>query len=442
LKRRKKEVWSMTMMKFPGLGAEQGGAVSHAPFGSGTTATAPSLIVLDDDQAVAATISAMARTLGCKARFVCSSEAFFAEIEREPADVVIVDLLMPGQDGLEVMRELGARHSVQTVLSSGCDTRVLETARHSARSYGLDVIGVLPKPVRRSALMAVLQSALPRNCRPCGESTRTGLPAITAEMLRQALAEGQIRAHFQPKLRLSDHKPSGFEALARWQHPELGLIQPMEFIPLASGAGLDGELTKVMLDRSLAFLAELDKPELSVAVNVPMRICADPTFLNVLNGLLLRYGLSPPHLVLEVTEAGPMDMNRAEIDALTRLRINGFSLSIDDFGTGVSSLERLVRIPFDELKIDRFFARDIATSPSAKGVVRSLVQLAKTLGMTVTIEGIEDSEAMQLSRDLGCDSVQGYHVAKPMPPAQAREWLHEQASRTWLAQPAPQEPAA
>lgn len=420
----------MNNVLFPQLAAQRRAtAASPTVPGAEATANAPTVLVLDDDPAVAETIAALARALGFNARVALTAPEFFAEFDRGPVDAVIIDLLMPDCDGLGVMQELGNRHPVPTILSSGCDRRVLETARHSARGYGLEVIGTLPKPVRRSALKEALQDVQPRTEPAAGIPERAGEIEITPDMVREAFEKGQICAHFQPKMRLSDDKPCGFEALARWRHPEFGTIPPLQFVPLTAQLGLDAELARIMLDQSLRYLADLDKPDLSVAVNIPMRICADPAFLGVLKSALDRYGLSPAHLVLEVTEAGPNGMSADQIDALTRLRMNGFSLSIDDFGTGVSSLERLVRIPFDELKIDRYFARDIATSPSATGVVRSLIQLAKTLGMAVTIEGIEDSESMKLSRELGCDAVQGFHVARPMPPAQARAWLHAQSDR-------------
>ncbi|MCC5986150.1 MAG: EAL domain-containing response regulator [Pararhodobacter sp.] len=388
-----------------------------------------SVLVLDDDSAVAEIITAMAISLGAQARFVCCADDFFRELDQATADVVIIDLQMPGRDGLEVMRELGTRGPVQVILTSGCDSRVLETARHSARINGLDVVSVLPKPVRRTALLAALKAVQVQNDSPKTAPIDFGSLAITAEMIKEALTNGQIRAHFQPKLRLRDHEPCGFEALARWEHPEMGMISPGVFVPLASMAELDRELCEVMLDQSLSFLAELGDTDLCMAVNVPMRVCAEPAFPALLDGYLQRFDLTPARLILEITEAGPVEMAQGEIDALTRLRMRGYSLSIDDFGTGVSSLERLVRIPFNELKIDRYFARDISTSPGAAKLVRNLVRIAKSMDMSVTIEGVEDAAMMQLSRELGCDIGQGFHIARPMPAEMARTWLIEQAGR-------------
>jgi len=164
-----------------------------------------------------------------------------------------------------------------------------------------------------------------------------------------------------------------------------------------------------------------------MAVNVPMSICSEASFPDFLRTTLARYGLSPAHLILEVTEAGPLEISQAQIDALTRLRMQDFCLSIDDFGTGVSSLERLVRIPFNELKIDRYFARELGTSPAAEKLVRNLVRIATAMDMTVTIEGLEDESALQLSDRIGCEFGQGYHIARPMPAAKVIGWMSGRA---------------
>lgn len=392
-----------------------------------------SVFVIDDDRGVAETITAMVASLGADVRFACDAESFFAGLRERRADVVIVDLMMPDRDGLEVLRDLGQYGPVQVVVSSGCDTRVMETARLSAQHHGLDVLGFLPKPVRRKAMCNLLQlarsSAAPgAGPGAAGKAARAARPVLarpilTRPMLAQAIAEGQIAPYFQPKLRLLDDKPCGFEALARWEHPDHGTIYPDEFIPLASSAELDFDLSCLMLTKSFEYLVSFDRPDLTVAVNVPLSVCAGAPFANVLENLLDRFDVPAEHLMLEVTEAGASGMTQPQIDNLMRLRMRGVSLSIDDFGTGVSSLERLVKIPFDELKIDRFFARDIGSSRRARGVIRALVQMAKSLGMSVVIEGVEHARDIKISRDLGCDAAQGYHIARPMNIHDTRAWL-------------------
>lgn len=389
----------------------------------------PSVLVLDDDPHVAETMATMARSIGAQARVTYTAAEFFNEWELSAADIAIIDLQMPDRDGLDVVRQLGAIGAARVILSSGCDTRVLEAARHAARNSGLTVVGILPKPVRRSALKKLLETVQTKAARKYRPLKLDHSNLVDAHALGIALTDGQIRPYYQPKLRLSDHTLHGFEALVRWKHPELGLLQPDAFLPLVETHGLIRQLTEVVLSEALGFLSRLPGTELTVAVNVPMNICSEASFPDLLRNVLKRHDLSPAHLVLEVTEAGPLDISQVQIDALTRLRMQGFCLSIDDFGTGVSSLERLVRIPFNELKIDRYFAREISTSPEAKKLVQNLVRIATAMDMSVTIEGIEDAAMMQLSEKLGCEFGQGYHIAEAMPECRVLEWMSQSAWR-------------
>jgi len=392
----------------------------------------PSVLVLDDDPDVAETIAAIARSVGAPARISFTASEFFDEWEVSAADVAIIDLQMPGRDGFDVIRHLGAVGGTQVILSSGCEPRILEAARHAARNSGLTVVGTLPKPVRRHALKTFLESIQTRSEAKFGQCSFDESNVINADTLKTALYNRQIRPYFQPKLRLHDRTIHGFEALVRLEHPELGLIQPDMFLPHVETHGLLRQMTDVVISQAVEFMSQLSDTSLTMAVNVPMTICSKPTFPDFLRNVLTRHNLSPGHLILEVTETGPLEMSQKQIDALTRLRMQGFYLSIDDFGTGVSSLERLVRIPFNELKIDRYFVREITTSPGAEKLVRNLVRIAAAMDMAVTIEGIEDAATMLLSEKLGCDFGQGYHIGKPMPGSTVLTWISEFSRQRWF----------
>lgn len=387
------------------------------------TAVLPSVLVLDDDPDVAETLAAMVGSIGANARVSHTAADFFHAWIRSPADVAIIDLQMPGRDGLDVIHQLGAIGSAQVILSSGCDARILDAARHAASNNGLTVVGVLPKPVRRHALRKLLESVQIRNGTPARQVLPDPTSRIDIRALRKALLDRQIRPFFQPKVRLRDHKVHGFEALARWEHPELGLIQPDVFLPLIETHGLARQMTEVVISQAARFLSQMPDTGLTMAVNVSTHVCSEASFPDFLRMVIGQNDLSPARLILEITEAGPLEISQTQIDVLTRLRMQGFGLSIDDFGTGVSSLERLVRIPFNELKIDRYFAREISTSPGAEKLVRNLVRIATALEMTVTIEGIEDAETMLLSERLGCEFAQGFHIAAPMPGCMVRGWM-------------------
>lgn len=389
----------------------------------------PSLLILDDDPKVAATIAAMAGSVGVHAIVSHTAAEFFHEWKHSAPDVAIIDLQMPGRDGLDVIRQLGETGGAQVILSSGYGSRVLEAARHAARNNGLTVVGILPKPVRRNALKKLLEDVQISCSTQAKPQSFDASSAFQPIALESALSDGQICPYYQPKLRLRDRTIHGFEALARWEHPEMGLIEPGVFLPHMETHGLSRQMTEVMFSQAGEFLSELSCTDLTMAVNVPMNICSETSFQDFLKKVLADNGLSPAHLILEVTEEGPLEVSQKRIDALTRLRMQGFYLSLDDFGTGVSSLERLVRIPFNELKIDRYFVREISTSPEAEKLVRNLVRIATAMDMSVTIEGLEDAEAVLLAEKIGCEFGQGYHFAKPMPGSMVREWMAEFSRR-------------
>jgi EAL domain-containing protein (putative c-di-GMP-specific phosphodiesterase class I)/FixJ family two-component response regulator len=397
------------------------------------TAQVLSVLILDDETCVRETICAMVKSLGVEVDCASTADLFFQKLERRSYDVVILDLVMPDCDGLEVLAQLGQVPDCQIIISSGSGKRVLETAKMSAEAVGNDVLGILPKPIRRKELkdLLALAKAGSKDCDAAGNPAPR--PKITEAMLRAAIEKRDITCHLQPKIRLSDGMPYGFEALARWQDPKHGMIYPDEFIPLASARGLDFALSLSILDQAMECLVSLSDTTLSVAVNVPVKVCANPDFEPALADLLQIHGLMPRHVILEVTEAGPSGMSHEELDALLRLRLKGHLLSIDDFGTGASSLERLVRIPFDELKIDRLFVRDIDKSRNARSLIRTLVQMARLFDMKVTIEGVETAEAINISKKLGCDNAQGYGVARPMAPAALRQWMADKGRLAVIA---------
>ncbi len=388
------------------------------------TEEAFSVLILDDEEDVRETLCAMVSSLGFRVEATGDARSFFARLGRGGHDVVILDLLMPECDGLEVLSRMTPFRDSRIIICSGSGMRVLDTVSLSAQSLGLDVIGILKKPLRRKCLKDLLQVARQARSPASDPKMPNGKrPDITSSMLGRAIDKREITCFLQPKVHLADGSVYGFEALARWQHPELGMIYPDEFIPKVSEFGLDYELTVAILDQALEALASLSDPGLSVAVNIPVNALSRPEFEGVVAELLRRLGLKPRHLFLEVTEVGQSCNSQAELDSLMRLSLKGHPLSIDDFGTGASSLERLVRIPFDELKIDRMFMRNLERSRHARGLVRNLVLIAKRFGMTVTVEGVETREAIDILKRLGCDAAQGYGIAHPMSASATRDWM-------------------
>jgi diguanylate cyclase (GGDEF)-like protein len=251
-----------------------------------------------------------------------------------------------------------------------------------------------------------------------------------AGALRSAIADGEIVLYFQPKAELSTGQITGVEALARWQHPRLGLIGPSEFVPIAEQTGLIGPLTSHVLEVALRQLAVWGEQgeQLSVAVNLSARSFLDAQLAVEIPRLLERTGVDAQRLELEITESMLMlDPARAKA-TLERLSAIGLSLSVDDFGTGYSSLANLKRLPVDVIKIDKSFVMDMAIDASDAAIVRSTIDLAHNLGLRVVAEGVESHQAWTSLKELGCDLAQGFYVSRPLPAADLGRLLRERAA--------------
>ncbi len=262
-----------------------------------------------------------------------------------------------------------------------------------------------------------------------------------AGSLRAAIADGEIVLFFQPKAELTSGKIVGVEALARWQHPRLGLIGPSEFVPIAEQTGLIGPLTSHVLEQALRQVRRWSEQgeELSVAVNLSARSFLDAQLAVEIPRLLEATGVDARLLELEITESMLMiDPARAKA-TLERLSAIGLSLSVDDFGTGYSSLANLKRLPVDGIKIDKSFVIDMPHDASDAAIVRSTIDLAHNLGLRVVAEGVESHEAWRRLEDLGCDLAQGFHVSRPVPAEAMTRLLVERraAAEAEAAEPQP-----
>jgi diguanylate cyclase (GGDEF)-like protein len=247
----------------------------------------------------------------------------------------------------------------------------------------------------------------------------------TLEELRVALHTDQLVMHYQPKLDLASGLVSGVEALVRWAHPIRGLLLPDSFLPIAERAGLMGLVAGQVLEKSLRDLASwrAQNHQLSVAVNLSVSNLQDVELPQLVELQLAIHGIPAHALVLEITENILMADAERSGQVLDRLRAIGVLLSVDDYGTGYSSLAYLQALPVDELKLDRSFVTHMSSDPRAATIVRSTIELSHQLGMLMVAEGVEDAAALQMLRKAGCDVAQGYHIARPMPAEQLTQWL-------------------
>jgi diguanylate cyclase (GGDEF)-like protein len=249
--------------------------------------------------------------------------------------------------------------------------------------------------------------------------------------LRRAIENRELVLHYQPKATLVDGTVRGAEALVRWQHPERGLVPPDVFIPVAEQTGLIRPLTLFVVEEALKQCRRWREQgfDLTVAVNVAMRNILDEEHPNELARLLRKYELDPDVLELELTETSVLaDPPRAK-EILQRLRDTGVSLAVDDFGTGYASLAYLSELPVDEIKIDRSFVMAMDTEEQHARIVRSTIDLGRNLSLSVVAEGVESAEVWERLVELGCDSAQGYFLAKPLPPDELTPWLDRHLTR-------------
>ncbi len=249
--------------------------------------------------------------------------------------------------------------------------------------------------------------------------------------LRTALEGGELELHYQPKLSLATSDVTGVEALVRWRHPTRGLIMPDEFIPIAEHSGLMGTLTSFVVETALAQVAQWRAAglDISVAVNVSMRDLQGPELQQTVARSLELYDLPAAALVLEITERVLTKDAAPVTPTLSELRRLGVHISLDDFGTGESSLKWLKHLPVDELKIDRTFVGRLTNDPADFTIVRSIVELSHGLGMIAVAEGVEDEAVWDRLRELGCDVAQGWFISRPMDAQQATRWLLRHPSR-------------
>ena len=373
------------------------------------------ILIVDDDEFVLKLSERVLGKLGCKnVTTVCGGNLALAKFAVSQFDVLITDLNMPEMDGIELLRHVAGHHFAGgIILLSGEDERILETAQELARFHQLNVLGAISKPLRPDLLKELLVSYKP------SQPTRLfqAQEPITVDELRIGLTGGALQLFYQPIVSVNDGKINGVEALSRWQHPDRGILGPATFIPVAEEHGLVDTMTKAIYQKAVrqagAWLT--DGLELHVSINVSVNSFLHQEFSEHLIEVARYEGVAPSMLILEVTESQVMADAKGCLEQMMHLRMKRFGLSIDDFGTGHSSLEQLKRIPFTELKVDRTFVYGAKRNASARAILESSITLGKKLGMSIVAEGAETREDWDIVEQLGCDFVQGYYFAKPLP---------------------------
>lgn len=377
------------------------------------TSLAHRALVIDDDPAVAELLADIAFGHGFEADTATNS----AEIERLAGvghDLVLLDLTLGDTDGLQVMRLLRKRQpGVALVLLTGADRTVLASAQRVAELSGFRVIGACPKPVDIDELGQLFEIS-----KQAVIVDDTGAVRRLSDVALQALDSGSIHLLYQPKLDLKTRQITGVEALARLSVPGFENISPGAWVPFVEDAGRNAQLLEIVLrqaaDDRAAYPVLANLPDVSLNISVLDLLDLD---LPDLVRKVLTVASPASRWTLEVTESADTGHLAEALDVLTRLRLLGFRLAMDDFGTGTSTFERLRVYPFNELKVNRLFVdADRGRLGHARAMLRAAVDLGIALELKVVVEGVESQAEFDIVNEVGCDAVQGYLVGRPTSP--------------------------
>src|SRR3954468_7079260 len=320
------------------------------------------------------------------------------------AVATIIELTGTSDDELDIIEALTRASRARVMAITRLDAKTVASVRRLFQAKSLDVI---------------LLSRADFSTRQLAELIKTpdGQRQLDRESLAQAIAGGHVVVHYQPKVPFrAGETDFGVEALCRIKHPEMGLIYPDNFIPLAEAHDLILELTDAVTVQAFRDLKIWDEAgrTLRMAINISPRLMGSMTWFELFEHRCQEHRVDPKRITLEVTESSSQGGKVLALEILSRLRLKGFLLSIDDFGTGFSSLETLYKLPFGELKIDKGFVFDLLKNSEARTLVESTVSLARKLGLKIVAEGVETDELFQELRNLHCDDAQGYFISNPV----------------------------
>jgi EAL domain-containing protein (putative c-di-GMP-specific phosphodiesterase class I)/CheY-like chemotaxis protein len=387
------------------------------------------VLLVDDEAFIRAIVIRALSQLGC-AQFLEASNGHEAlAILNAPEariDLLLCDLDMPDMDGIELVRHL-AKRKVNPAIAfvSGVQSGGLRAAEALARAYGLRTLGCVAKPVSKDELQRILdQMLIEVPPKAAGPDIR-----VTEARLSQAIDADELCLYYQPKVWMDPLRIDSVEAVVRWNHPDHGILGPDKFVALAESSSLIDRMTEKLVDLAFRQKArwQADGFDARIGINLSPSMLSDVSLPDRYAGLAVDLGIDPASIVFEITETGVAKDEAIYLEIVTRLHLKGFTLSIDDFGTGQSSLQKLEAMPFAELKIDRQFVHGASANPAKRAILTASIALAKSLEMKVVAEGVEREEDWDLLKRLKCDVVQGFLMARPMPPAALLAWVRSRS---------------
>ena len=339
-----------------------------------------------------------------------------------PINVAIIDLDLPGMDGLALIRKAGeVKSPARLVITGAHPPDLLFSIESLAQSFGIDLLGAIASPVSAASLKPLLD-----NYTPLARAARKpGGPRFSFQQIGIGLQKRQFEPFFQPKIELATGQVKGLEAFARWRHPEHGVLGPASFMEALEESGRIDFLDWSMIELSVEHCRWFQEQGIPVPIslNIAPETLAHPAFVRQIVASLERHKVTPTYITFEIPESSVLNTNPDFIERLIRLRMMGFGLAIDDYGTGRSNLQLLARIPFTELKIDRSFVDGASKRRPLGTVLRSCLNLAHSLDRMSVAVGVETRQDWDFLQSLGCTYAQGYHIANPMSAPAFPAWL-------------------
>jgi EAL domain-containing protein (putative c-di-GMP-specific phosphodiesterase class I)/CheY-like chemotaxis protein len=385
-------------------------------------------LIVEDEPTQRAGLVALLTHIG--ARHIAQAEHGRAALEMlqaqsPPTDILLCDIDLPDMDGMALLRHMVDLPSLPSIiLVSQLDAAMRDSVFAMAQAYRLPILGDMAKPPSRSKLLGLLahhQPSAPHKSRPADAAA----PTVARDEIAAGLKKGEFVPYFQPKVEMDSGRVVGAEALVRWNHPQRGLLAPGAFLEAVESHGLMDHLTWIVLAQSAAIGNTWHQRglALTLSVNLSLSSLGRVELAERIVEVVSKHGFPLGSMILEVTESAAMQAVGPSLENLTRLRLRGFGLSIDDYGTGYSALQQLTRVPFTELKIDQSFVGTALEHETTRIVVESSLEIARKLKLKSTAEGIETPQQWEMLKAMGCDIAQGYLIAKPMPAEALPDWV-------------------
>jgi EAL domain-containing protein (putative c-di-GMP-specific phosphodiesterase class I)/CheY-like chemotaxis protein len=341
-----------------------------------------------------------------------------------PVELAIVDLDLSGMDGLELIRHLAAINCrAQIIMIGALENNLLFTIETMAQAYGLELLGTLARPIDGERLQNMLRHYQP----PAQPSAFKPIPQLSFADVGEGLRKREFEPYFQPKIALETGHIKGLEVFARWIHPEHGVLEPTSFLDALEENSRIDFLDWWMIEKAVEHCRGFHDQGLPVemSINLAPETLAHPAFIQQITACVERHQIMPQYLTFEMPESSVLTNDPTFLERLVRLRMQGYGLAIDDYGTGRSNVQLLARVPFTELKIDRSFVDGASRRRALGTVLSSCLGLAKSLDRESCAVGVETRQDWDFLQGLGCTYAQGYHIARPMSAAAFPGWLKD-----------------